>query len=120
MRWYLLDPRYHWAGLLLWWWETPVYVYWHRLWHKSPCEDCGWNTDFVEYYTLKEGVWFQATGEPEWWTVYEVEGRVRWLCIGCVESRLDRELTSDDFVGNAPISKPEKTMSPRLRERLVS
>ena len=74
------------------------------------CRDCGADTD-REYYMLKSWIWKRAAGHiPE---VYDDE-----LCIGCVESRLGRELTSADFT-KAPVNDLTRRMSDRLRDRLT-
>jgi hypothetical protein len=46
------------------------------------CRDCAGR---AEFYFLKDEVWKQAAG-----------GRA-WLCISCLEDRLARRLTKDDF-----------------------
>jgi hypothetical protein len=40
-----------------------------------------------------------------------------FLCIGCLEKRLGRKLTPDDFT-NAPINRPDHWHSDRLADRL--
>jgi hypothetical protein len=61
-----------------------------------------------EYYMLKDEVWAQAGMEPQ-----------GFLCIGCLETRLGRELTAADFK-DARINEPDaRTMTPRLLGRLA-
>jgi hypothetical protein len=63
-------------------------------------------TDMWEYYVVTDKVW-EAAG---------IDGN--FLCIGCLEQRIGRQLTSNDFT-DAPINKCDKLGStPRLRERL--
>lgn len=51
------------------------------------CWDCGEDTSNIgEYYMVNDAVWKQA-----------VENKKAILCIGCLEARLNRRLTPDDF-----------------------
>jgi hypothetical protein len=55
---------------------------------KCICMDCDTNTmDIDEYYMLKFEVWFSIVPEDN-----------GMLCIECVEKRLGRQLTSNDFL----------------------
>ena len=63
-------------------------------WH---CIDCGMDTSgFIdhqsrapsEYYLLHDELWEEIVSESN---------RSRMLCIGCVENRLGRKLTKNDF-----------------------
>jgi hypothetical protein len=70
------------------------------------CGDCGVNTiEIGEYYALRDPVWAETGMEPD--------GGM--LCIGCVEMRLRRRLTPDDF---APASV-NLMGSERLRSRVL-
>lgn len=52
------------------------------------CIDCRVNTGSLgEYYMVHDAVWNSAVPEPE-----------GMLCIGCLEERLKRQLTKDDFI----------------------
>jgi hypothetical protein len=59
---------------------------------KAPCADCGADTlscksgARAEYYMVHDHVWQQA-GAP----------RFGWLCVGCLENRLGRQLHRGDF-----------------------
>ena len=55
--------------------------------NRFGCIDCGIDTDKIgEYYMLRDEVWNAAVPEER-----------GMLCIGCVEARLHRRLTSADF-----------------------
>lgn len=55
------------------------------------CGDCGIDTtpqgERCEYYMVKNSIWKEA----------QKQGKVDFLCIGCLENRLGRQLVSDDF-----------------------
>ena len=88
----------------------------------APCHDCGTDTLSckagvpTEYYMVHPEVW-SAAGMP-------AHG---YLCIGCLEARLGRQLHRHDFP-RAPINdlnyyRPEKAWwhrSERLRDRLTA
>jgi len=60
-----------------------------------------------EYYMLENEIW-AATGM----------GQDGYLCIGCAETSLGRELAADDFK-DARVNEPNpRTMTPRLLGRL--
>lgn len=71
------------------------------------CLDCGLDTSMrgaCEYYTLLSHVWADTgLGRDD-----------GMLCIGCVETRLGRELTPDDF-SDCPLN-----FEPRSSDRLKS
>jgi len=73
------------------------------------CVDCGLNTA-CEYYMVHNALWKAAGMNPH--------GGM--LCIGCLEERLGRKLTSADFT-EAPVNRgcPE-AYSPRLQMRLAA
>lgn len=54
-------------------------------WRWAPCADCGESTD-TEHYMVHNHVWDSVA-----------EAEVHFLCIGCLETRLGRELWSGDF-----------------------
>lgn len=79
--------------------------------HELPCMDCGVNTGYTgiaEYYHVWEEVWNIALGRPDAPTDEFVPGLTDagYLCIGCIEERLGRRLTVEDF-SDAPINQPE-------------
>lgn len=61
----------------------------------APCLDCRKDTihDLNEYYHVHDDVWKQSGVEP----------RGGFLCIGCLEKRIGRQLDYKDF-GDAPIN----------------
>lgn len=80
----------------------PVPTHWH-------CLGCGVSTaeDGVnEYYMVQAEVW--AAANPK---------RRGMLCIGCLETRLGRRLTPEDFT-HAPINSIIEWHSERLRSRI--
>ena len=85
----------------------------HECWlTRFVCMDCGINTRIIdEYYTLKDKMWLTANPRNK-----------GMLCIGCVEQRLGRMLTQEDFRMEVPINILELTdrfpKSPRLLDRL--
>ncbi len=71
----------------------------------SLCLDC--TTDVIaigEYYMLEDVVWLEANPRDR-----------GMLCVGCLEARIGRRLTWDDFTG-APCNSGPK--SERLHERM--
>jgi hypothetical protein len=80
---------------------------------SSPnCADCRWDTVCLgEWYMIHDEVWEQACRrEPK--PVWEI------LCIGCLEERLGRALTADDFT-DCRINDPTlPNTSSRLRDRM--
>lgn len=72
------------------------------------CRDCEFDTFQSEYYMVKNSLWIDA-GMP-------LHGG-GMLCIGCIERRLKRKLTKNDFI-DAPINKDYTRMSKRLLNRL--
>ena len=71
-----------------------------------PCRDCGCDT-----YSATDREWYHVHN-----AVWESVGLVLssgFLCIGCLEVRLGRRLTPNDFDGYDPDLKD----SPRLRDR---
>jgi hypothetical protein len=73
-----------------------------------PCNDCATPTMQSEYYMVNDAIWRAATKSQ----------RVHFLCIGCLEGRLGRELTAADFTGCQLNTAPEQPRSARLRARL--
>lgn len=85
------------------------YIARQRAIHESfNCLDCGDNTsDIHEYYTVHDEVWLTAHPDDE-----------GMLCIGCLENRLGRVLTPDDFPEYPINTTGFFNKSDRLRERL--
>jgi hypothetical protein len=81
------------------------------------CADCGVGTMRLgEYYMLADSVWERAwVGRRKAW--HSLPGQ-EYLCIGYLEQRIGRTLTSDDFT-EAPVNDPfQDDISDRLRNRL--
>lgn len=97
--------------------------WWYRVLHPDtfrPCTDCGVNTIWLgESYMVRKDVWDQA------WLGAAPQTRMerRILCIGCLEARIGRRLSVDDFYP-VPINDPDDPrmalvpVSDRLRNRL--
>jgi hypothetical protein len=74
------------------------------------CIDCGANTLHTdEYYMVEDSVWKLVT--------INEDGR-GMLCIGCLEFRLGRLLTTEDFPP-LPINRGVFPMSARLLQRIT-
>ena len=79
------------------------------------CDDCGSRAD---YYMVQNDVW-TAAGNPS------SDGII---CIACLEDRLDRRLTRDDFPQQVPVNQLDgphaagmtKRLKARLRPRIES
>jgi hypothetical protein len=89
--------------------------------HLARCEDCradtGWD-GLCEWYMVKDGVWEAAW--PGSKKVITIGGRRDYLCIGCLEARLGRELNSGDFAP-VPLNDPTSPHIPaRMRGRLLA
>lgn len=65
------------------------------------CDDCGMQTAPCEVYMVRDEVWAEAHGRG-------------YLCIGCLENRLGRELVPDDFPP-LPVNDDEECDTVRLR-----
>lgn len=82
----------------------------------QPCADCGIDTSRAcgigEYYMVHHDVWTEACG------LYARAEGIFFLCIGCLETRLCRTLTADDFTGAYANTAPMLTRSARLQDRL--
>lgn len=76
---------------------------------RFQCLDCKVNTRIIdEYYTLFDRVWLTANPACD-----------GMLCIGCLETRLGRTLTSDDFRPEVPINMLEFNDSFPKSARLI-
>jgi hypothetical protein len=93
---------------------------------SARCQDCRFNTyprwrrrGRVEWYIVSDSVW-DAAGMPTELLVFPA-GPVEWrpglLCIGCLECRLGRRLTPDDF-DDWPVNEPHPDHTARLANRL--
>lgn len=79
--------------------------------HAAPCARCGCDTKAAgEWYFVHDDVWAAATLTPNLAHLY--------LCIGCLEAQLGRELDADDFVTTATDDNRHNG-SARLRDRLT-
>jgi hypothetical protein len=78
--------------------------------HKFLCLDCGVDTGKIgEFYYINLPLWISAVGSKE-----------GMLCIGCLETRIGRQLTKEDFT-DCWINNPSLvSKSQRLLERLTS
>jgi hypothetical protein len=77
---------------------------------QLPCHDCGVPTaEIGEYFMVTSDIWQSYCSDA------------RYLCIGCVETRLGRTLNRWDFI-IAPINDYESRvgMSSRMRDRLLA
>jgi hypothetical protein len=83
------------------------------------CADCGAGTIVLgEWYMVHEVVWEQAWRSRRKSYHGKVPGQ-EILCIGCLEERLGRPLTSADFI-DAPCNDPAQFgTSERMRDRLA-
>lgn len=82
--------------------------------HQMLCHDCDTDTNPSEYYMVRDHVWEQAGMVAR----RRYDDHV-YLCVGCLEKRLGRELRSDDFTG-APVNwLPDLDRSERLWNRIT-
>jgi hypothetical protein len=81
------------------------------------CDDCGMDVlphdedgrrTADEWYMVHDDVWAAATTDG---------GQPRYLCIGCLETRIGRRLTPADFPEGG-LNDSERSHSPRLTECL--
>ena len=78
------------------------------------CFECGVDTIKIgEFYGVRNDVWMVAC---PWTNAELVAPGFDFLCIGCLEARLGRTLTPEDFV-DTPLNRMEPR-SDRLRSRL--
>jgi hypothetical protein len=68
-----------------------------------PCARCGIETYPYEWYVVRGDVWASAG-----------MGERGILCVGCLEARLGRPLSANDFA-DAPVNRPSALDSSRLR-----
>ncbi len=81
--------------------------------HKSKtkwlCVDCNRNTQ-LEHYFVHNHIWFDLAKMPE----------SGMLCINCLETRINRKLTSKDFTDAYINDFRRFPMSDLLRNRIAS
>ncbi len=88
---------------------------------RNPCLDCGEPTyrDGLpsEWYMVHDDIWAQS-GAP---TRGVMDNRTRgyYLCIGCLEQRLGRQLTAADFP-DYPVNQLRACNTARLNNRLTA
>jgi hypothetical protein len=86
---------------------------------EFPCHDCTVNTVPLEgereYYEVLDSIW-KAAGCPGKGQSDNGPGGF-FLCIGCLEKRLGRTLTKQDFK-ELPANIPSPWLSARLNDRL--
>lgn len=71
------------------------------------CLDCNVDTGKIgEFYFIKTDIWLSV-----------VQSKQGMLCISCLENRLKRKLTSQDFT-NCYINRQKQNMSLKLLNRL--
>lgn len=68
------------------------------------CIDCGFDTFQNEYYVVKDEIW-------------PIKQNGGMLCIGCLEKRIGRSLTKDDFT-DCLVNTDLRPRSKRLQDRL--
>lgn len=88
-----------------------------------PCTDCGWPTVWRgqpgEWYVVHDRVWEAAGMDPDHLPEWGSDGEHYYLCVGCLEARLGRELTAADFTG-AEVNDPAVMwMTARLAARVT-
>lgn len=76
------------------------------------CLDCSVDTDEIdEYYMVHHELWRQAAG-------HSIAVLMGVLCIGCLEQRIGRQLSPQDFIP-CPVNRaPSRARSQRLKDRL--
>jgi hypothetical protein len=77
------------------------------------CKDCEIDTfEIDEYYMVNDEIWNKIAPDDENKIDY-------FLCIGCIENRLGRELVQQDFPMDIPVNSRGKHSS-RLQNRINS
>lgn len=77
------------------------------------CMDCEVDTKKIrEYFMVEDDIWAENVPEHR-----------GFLCVGCLEDRMGRELEANDFPSHLPINSPDGLFFPhseRLRARLTT
>jgi hypothetical protein len=83
------------------------------------CDDCG-----SPLYVIPAGILGGGDGSGEWfmlkdrvWSASQSMGDARFLCVGCIERRIGRRLSSTDFRRSAKVNFAG-TKTPKLRQRM--
>jgi hypothetical protein len=86
---------------------------------RYPCDDCGFDCCPAdgpdEYYIVNDDVWLMAGGRQGTSRTHDMH---LTLCIGCLEDRIGRRLTSYDFDLERPVNAFNPWHTDRLNERL--
>lgn len=95
----------------------------------SPCVDCGTPTTPClgrrgcrhmgrwEWYMVRPALWALAWSRDPNRTLDQFGIAEGYLCVGCLEKRIGRELMADDFT-DAPVNDPHPWNTPRLAAAL--
>ena len=83
---------------------------------KSICKDCHTDLDPIPlgvgvaeyFYLVRDELWRAAGMSTSWGN---------FLCIGCLEQRLGRELEGADFKADTPVNRPQRQDTARLAAR---
>ncbi len=79
----------------------------------APCKDCNVDTfETNEWYMVTDEIWKKIAPEDQHKTDY-------FLCVGCIETRLGRQLVRQDFPMDIPVNYIGKH-SHRLQNRIDS
>lgn len=100
----LLDP----VGAFRWWRRS------ERPWTPIPCADCG--VDLVPTTPWGAHDWQRFMVHDDVWAAAGMAPSGGWLCVSCLERRLDRPLTGADLKP-VPLNNPgDDDDTPRLDE----
>jgi hypothetical protein len=90
-----------------------------RAWCGGCGVDTGWD-GLGEWYTVTDSVWEQAWPGTSLAKATRHDAKERYfLCVGCLEQKLGRKLTSSDFVAGNCLNNPSDKWSERLIDRLT-
>ena len=86
--------------------------------------DCGCETmehgnDYDDWYMVSDNVWKQAVPHFEPTQEYANLNKREFLCLDCLEKRLGRKLTKEDFLNSETTSKNKKVQK-RYFDTLLS
>ena len=76
---------------------------------SANCKDCN---RYAYGFMLKDDVWLEALTQeerdehPETTTAIDPNKPPLYICLHCVEKRMDRKLTVDDFNESTPLNRP--------------